>query len=383
MPFLLAAQSWKGVLIRTDGIQIPFAYEVKGNKWLIKNAEDKIELTASNAEDDSILARFPVYESYLKAKRVGNKMFGYWYKAGTQGIAKMRFEGTANTSKFPSAKSGWPNLSGRYKMDIEKDATHSIGEFTQRNSILQGSILQWSGDLGYVDGSVKGDSIFISAFEGVHALFFKGKLNKRGEIKDGIFYSRDFNALKWQAVKDETVELDYSIVQTTLKEGTDSIASFAFEDLDGNRISIKDEKFKNKVVVVQVLGTWCPNCLDETNFLVPYYEKNKSRGVEVVALAYEYSADKERSLSNLKKLRDRLKVNYPVLWTGVSVADPELTEKTIPQLNKIMLFPSTIFIGKNGKIMQVDTDFNGPATGKHYEEYKQNFEKTITDLLAK
>ena len=44
--------------------------------------------------------------------------------------------------------------------------------------------------------------------------------------------------------------------------------------------------------MLQLSGTWCPNCKDETKFLAPWYEKNKDRGVEIIGLAYEKKADR-------------------------------------------------------------------------------------------
>ena len=153
-------------------------------------------------------------------------------------------------------------------------------------------------------------------------------------------------------------------------------------DLDGKPVSINDDRYKNKVVVVQLMGSWCPNCMDETAFLSEFYLKNKNRGVEIISLAYEYSTDLERSKKTLKKFQQVFSIQYPMLITGVSVSDSMRTEKTLPQLTPIKMFPSSIIIDKKGKVRKIDTDFNGPGTGDHYLAYKQKFEATIENLLA-
>jgi len=165
-----------------------------------------------------------------------------------------------------------------------------------------------------------------------------------------------------------------------LKPGEERL-NFKFNDLEGNPVSINDERFKNKVVIVQLMGSWCPNCMDETVFLSEYYNKNRQRGIEIVSLAYEYSTDIERSKKSLRKFQQGFNVQYPMLITGVAVTDSLRTEKTLPQLTPIKAFPTSIIIDKKGKVRKIETSFNGPGTGEHYLDYKKEFEETINDLL--
>jgi len=129
------------------------------------------------------------------------------------------------------------------------------------------------------------------------------------------------------------------------------------------------------------MGSWCPNCMDETAFLSDYYNRNRQRGIEIVSLAYEYSTDQNRSLKTLKKFQQRFNVQYPMLITGVTVADSLRTEKTLPELTPIKFFPSSVVLDKQGRVRKLDTGFNGPGTGEHYLEYKREFEDTINRLL--
>ena len=129
------------------------------------------------------------------------------------------------------------------------------------------------------------------------------------------------------------------------------------------------------------MGSWCPNCLDETKFLNEYYIKNKKRGIEVVALGYEYSTDYERSRIGLEKFRKLYNVQYPMLVTGVWLNDSLRTEKTLSQITPIKVFPTTIFIGKDGNVKEIHTGFVGPGAGKHHEIFKKEFYATIDELL--
>ena len=122
--------------------------------------------------------------------------------------------------------------------------------------------------------------------------------------------------------------------------------------------------------------------MDEMAFLSDYYSKNKSRGVEVIALAYELTTDKERSRKSLQRFQKQFNVQYPILNTGVTVGDKERTEKTLPQITEIKVFPTSIILDKRGVIKEINTAFYGPGTGAYYTAYKNNFEKIINALIA-
>jgi thiol-disulfide isomerase/thioredoxin len=186
----------------------------------------------------------------------------------------------------------------------------------------------------------------------------------------------------WVGEKNEQAKLPDEYSLTRLKDSANATLHFKFPDLNSHMVSLSDPVFKNKVVIVQILGSWCPNCMDETRFLSTYYLQNKSRGFEVVGLAYERTT----SFANAKKLLQpfitRFNVTYPILATGVAVNDSLRTEKTLPEIQEIIGFPTTIFIDKKGIIRKIHTGFNGPGTGEHYEIYKKEFNGLVNSLLS-
>jgi thiol-disulfide isomerase/thioredoxin len=147
-------------------------------------------------------------------------------------------------------------------------------------------------------------------------------------------------------------------------------------------VSFSDPRFHDKVVLVQLMGSWCPNCMDETRFLSKFYDEYHHKGVEIVALAYERSTDFARSQVSVRSFRHRFDVKYPMLITGVSVNDSLRAEKTLPQLDAIVGFPTTLFVNRQGDIEKIHTGFNGPGTGEHYEKQKSEFYKTVDAMLA-
>jgi thiol-disulfide isomerase/thioredoxin len=166
---------------------------------------------------------------------------------------------------------------------------------------------------------------------------------------------------------------------TYLKEGFDKI-SFSFPDMEHNRISPSDEKYEGKVLILQIFGTWCPNCMDETKFLTQWYNDNHDRGVEILGLAYERKDDFDYASARVKKMKEKLGVPYDFVIAGTN--DKEKAAETLPMLNKVIAFPTTIFIGKDGKVKHIRTGFEGPGTGIYYERFKERFNQIMGDLLA-
>ncbi|MBC7850895.1 MAG: TlpA family protein disulfide reductase, partial [Chitinophagaceae bacterium] len=275
------------------------------------------------------------------------------------------------------------NLSGRWAVTfIRPNGTDrpAVAEFTQKGASVVGTVLTPSGDYRYLEGSIKDDSLLISVFDGSHSYLLVARIASNNNLADGIFYAGANGREGWKAVRNSTAELPDVGVTPQLKPGEERL-DFQFRDLDRNMVGLSDERFQNKVVVIQLMGSWCPNCMDETRFLNNYYKANKKRGVEMIGLAYEYSTDYERSRRSLSKFRDQFNVEYPLLITPVWLNDTLRTEKTLPQITPIKVFPTTIFIGKDGKVKKIETGFVGPGTGIHHEKYKKEFEKFMEGLI--
>lgn len=384
----LKTGTWQGKLLRADGNHIVFNFRVKQIQdrlsWTIENGDEKIEVTDIRIKGDSILVQMPVFESSFKLVRnSNNQLKGVWTKAGSSGFIDMPFVATADTEgKFTVKQKTNKNIAGKWTVRFfraDGSPRPAIAEFKQNAEQLSGTFITPSGDYRYLRGVVDGDSLKLSTFDGSHAYFFKAYINSDSTISKGYYYSGATSIEPWEAIKNDTASLPNAGAMY-MKEGEEKL-NFSFPDLDGKQVSIRDERFRNKVVIVQIMGSWCPNCMDETAFLSSFYKKNKDRGVEVVALAYEYYEDFKLAVNSIRKFQKRFDVQYPMLVTGVTVSDTLKTEKTLPQLSKIKSYPTTIFIGKDGKVAKIHPGFEGPGSGKRHELLKASFEKTIDELL--
>lgn len=378
---------WHGKLQREDGNNIVFTFEWKvekgGTVWYVQNASEKIRVPDVRINGDSVIVQMPVFESEFRLRYFDKELRGIWIKGSSGQAQIMPFVAIPHKERFSAGDKTLYNISGRWSVIFTNDKTadKAVAEFIQTGNHLTGTFLTTTGDYRYLEGVVRNDSLFLSCFDGGHAYLFTARIVNNRKIDDGWHYSRGNFKEEWTATKDPNATLNADASAMYLKKGEERL-DFTFKDLEGKPVSINDERFKNKVIVVQLMGSWCPNCLDETAFLSEYYNKYKQKGVEIVALAYEYSTDFERSKKSLKKFQQRFDVQYPMLITGVTVSDSLRTEKTLPQLTPIKFFPSSVIIDKKGKVRKLDTSFNGPATGDHFVKYKKEFEATINELLS-
>jgi len=381
---------WRGVLKTSTGAELPFNFDLEntgGHQQLtIHNGAERFKVTDIKIKVDSVFIHMPLFDSEFKLKFAGKGLKGQWIKHyGVKDVA-MDFTAVPGVSwrffKDPG-KSAF-NVTGRWATVFDAGAPNQeklVGEFKQTGSKLTGTFLSISGDYRYLEGTVTGNQLYLSCFDGGHAFLFTANIKNAKTISDGKYYSGLSDLDKWTAVRDANAKLPDAYSLTVLKPGYKKIA-FAFRDINGRKVSLSDRRFKNKVVIVQILGSWCPNCMDETNFMVnTYYPKYHKRGVEVIGLAYERTTNFAKSQRTLRVLKTHFNIPYTLLITGYTPAkgDPE---KSLPMLADFKGFPTTIIIDKKGDVRRIHTGFSGPGTGVYYTQFIDEFERLTDDLLA-
>lgn len=378
-----------GRFLRSDGLPIVFHVDISGRgvgeAWTIRNAGERIRITSIRRRGDSVFIDMPVFESSFRLRDHGRGYSGVWVKAGErQPEILQSVDIRPGSVTFPAAEgAASADITGRWKVAFTRpNGTQraAIAEFRQTGQRLTGTFLTPTGDYRYLEGVVSGDSLQLSCFDGSHAYYFGARLQGRDRILDGVFAAGLTHLEPWTAERDAEAALDGASARMEWIPGSPPL-HFRFPDLDSNIVAIDDERFRGKVVILQILGSWCPNCMDETAFLSEYHRKNRGRGVEVIGLAYEYSTDFQRARRSLSKFRDRFQVEYPMLVTGVTSSDTMRTEKTLPGFTPIRAFPTTIFIGRDGRVRKTEAGYAGPATGSHHEAFRKEFEETVDALL--
>jgi thiol-disulfide isomerase/thioredoxin len=381
---------WRATLKTGSGAEIPFNFEVSDSadhKILdIINGKERFRVNEISTISDSLFIQMPLFDSEIRATIKNETLSGRWIKHFGDSDEVLQFNAKKGDSwRFFKVNSTTTTaISGRWSATFNtldnKSSYASVGEFSQENGRVFGTFLTSTGDYRFLEGTVSDNKLYLSCFDGSHAYLFTGKLMNDSTISEGKFYSGLSSIETWTANKDDNAILPDAYSITDLKDGFDKI-DFSFPGLDGKKVSLSDEKFKNKIVLVQFFGSWCPNCMDETAYLTGFHKKYQEKGVEIVALAYERSKDFERSRKNISRLRDRFSVPYDMLVTGFTNDKVEVS-KSLPMLKEFKAFPTLMIVDKTGRIRKIHTGFSGPGTGSHYADFVKEFEKTIDDLLA-
>jgi thiol-disulfide isomerase/thioredoxin len=375
---------WRGV-IEIQGKDLPFNFIVDKDSAsrtviYIKNAGESILLDEVTIDQDSIAIALHIFDSQLKAKINGDSLNGYFIKNYEHNYRLPFKAAFGQNFRFTSTtQDDVPDFTGKHAVTFvnKKDTTMAVGIFTQKQSYVEGTFLTPTGDYRYLEGNILNDTMHLSAFDGNHAYLFSAIKNKDGNLVGDYWSGKSWHE-SWIGVRDENAEIPDEKTLTYLKEGFNKV-DFSFPDETKRTITPRDPKYRNKVLVLQIMGTWCPNCLDETKFLKEWYAKNKDRGVEIIALAYEAKDDFDYASTRIKKMKDKLNIPYDIVIAGTN--DKDEASKTLPMLNHISAFPTTIFIGKDGYVKKITTGFSGPGTGVYYDQFIQHFNETVNDLL--
>ena len=164
--------------------------------------------------------------------------------------------------------------------------------------------------------------------------------------------------------------------------GADTTAPFrfAFRDVEGRLVTSSDARFRGKAVLIDVFGTWCTTCHEAAPILSRFYREYRDRGLEIVGFAYEVTGDTAVDGALVRRYRDKIGVPFPLLLAGVSTVAS--ASETLPQLSGFSSFPTTIFLGRDGRVRRVHAGFYGPATGVMHTRQVENFRAMIEQLLA-
>jgi thiol-disulfide isomerase/thioredoxin len=382
---------WRGILLLNAEkyIELPFNFEIKKVNakiiLVIRNAQERITVDEVVFTKDSLNFKMPIFDTEFKTELIGDTILkGVWInhtKKENNTIAFTAKFGNKNRFNF-SMKRATNFYDGRWETTFSpesKDSSKAIGVFKYipNSAIVEGTFLTETGDYRFLEGTETNGKLFLSCFDGSHAFLFIAEHNET-EIIKGDFYSGSTWHENWLAKRNDTFQLHDPESLTYLKNPEEKI-DFTFYNTQKQKVSLSDAKYKNKVVIIQIMGSWCPNCMDESAYLAKVYKQYNQRGLEIIALAYERTADSERATANIMRLIKKFDIGYDILLTGLTGKDK--ASESLPFLNVVMAFPTTIFLDKNHQVKSVYTGFSGPATGKAYEKYCLKTENLINNLL--
>jgi thiol-disulfide isomerase/thioredoxin len=382
------ATNKKEIVMGTDGKgELPFNFEVVYDNEIdfhivIHNAEERLKLDKvifgrdRATAKDTLILDFPAYDTYINALFEEGIIEGHW-TVNYRPNYKIKFKAyQGKTNRFrQSSKLAPLDFSGKYSVTFSPGSEASypaVADFQQKGDILTGTFLTETGDYRYLEGKVVGNKAFLSAFDGSHAFLFELKKLENssiiGEFRSGTHHREPFEGTK---NNDAILKNGFDLVKTV----SDKPLLFNLPDASGKLFSTENADYNGKVKIYEIMGTWCPNCMDATNFLKEIHAKDPD--VKITALAFERYKDNANAQAVLQKYVTKTSLPYPILLAGYY--DKKEAAAVIPQLEKIMAYPTLLLVDKNNKIRKVYTGFYGPATAEH-QSFKSSFLNAIDEL---
>jgi len=385
LPSIARAQSLAGLWDATvvvNGVEVPFRMEIAGSGAGVKgsffNGDEKVTSTTGQFTNGALVLSFDEYETKLEATLKDGTLDGQ-YSRSTRGAPypfhARRFVVTAPTdAKVPSIAGLW-NI--QTKSSKGESAWHLI--VRQSGSEVSAAILRVDGDTGTLTGAYRNGRFVLGHFSAARPMRLEIAPQADGSLS---LVQNDERDKPMAAIRAEQA-LAKGLPQpsdpsrfTSVKDPTEPLR-FSFADLNGRIVSNTDERFRGKVIIVDISGSWCPNCHDETPFLVELYRKYHDRGLEIVALSFEEAAQ----LKNPTRLRAFIK-HYGIQYTVLVPGEPREASDKLPQTVNLNSFPTTFFLGRDGRVRSAHAGFPGKASGTFHEQAKQEMTHTVEQLLA-
>jgi thiol-disulfide isomerase/thioredoxin len=390
---------WHGVIQSKAG-EVHFMIDVQQKGGALQatlvNATDRQPFSSATFDNGVLTLRMDYYDGQLTLRVVApDKMEGEWSRQSSNGIVHIPV--SMDPHNTPEATQPWtgPSLTGDWIFTWPESSgaeKTTLANFTQAtkadakgNVAVTGIIEPVSGDTGLLHGivfSANGVAHFhLSRFDGIHIIALDGDVLPDGTLKGeqgGIVALEPFTAER----RKDKATADPNALAETLTKVKDPQQPFRFSGMDasGKAVDQASAQFKDKAVIVDIFGTWCPNCHDEAPILEELYRKYHSRWLEIVGLAYEYTDDNARNLRQIGIYRAKYGITFPLLLAGTT-ADGQI-EKTLPQLVNFGAYPTTIFLDRDGRVHAIHAGFAGPSTGDKYQEVQQRMDQLAREILG-
>lgn len=379
------AHIWQAELQVNDSITIPFKvfWSDGSQTFTLQNGYELIEIKDFKRVGDSIYVKLTPYDSEIKASIISIKnqdgsqqkqMKGAWFNYAkgldyimpffaTQG-KRERFKGVYENSSF---------INGKYQVWFGSSISGypAIAHLKSNNERVYGTFTTETGDYRYLEGAVIDNTLHLSCFDGAHAFRFLAKI-KGDSLINGMFYSGSHYQYFWSGVKNE----DYQL------QNPDSITKITQPKFEVNLPKASAEDFKlsdldAKISLIQIMGTWCPNCKDETHYLKELHKKYGSDKLYIAAFCFEYGSPNQGK-KRIETYKSKMEVPYPMFYSGTT--DKKKVTDVFTSLNRVISYPTLIVLNKQQEVVLIHTGFNGPAT-KHYKPFKIKMANLLDSLI--
>jgi thiol-disulfide isomerase/thioredoxin len=366
-----------GVLV--NGVLIPFRLELTVARDSVSgaffNGDDRVRSTAGNYQASALSLRFAQYASSLQARWSDGTLTGAYARAGQPAYA---FQARPHVPR-PLSNEKIPTIAGQWEIAVQSPKGDTAWRLFIRQSgaDMTASILRVDGDTGVLSGSYQDGKFVLSHFSGARPLLLEITPATDGSLSLVQNGKAQYTAMKSSQARAKKLPEPPDPSRWTGVKDPSQPLRFTGLGLNGKTVSESDLRFRGKVVLVNVMGSWCPNCHDEAPFLQELYRIYQKRGLEIVALSFEDS-EQLKDPVRLRSFIAAYGIDYTVLLGG----EPSEVSAKLPQALNLSTWPATFFVSRSGLVRGAHAGFASKATGTAHEQLKAEFRATVEKLLA-
>jgi peroxiredoxin len=375
-------------VVQVDGGDLPFGLELTEENGAtvayLVNGPERVRAREVRLEGDQLSIQMPGYQQRIDATWRDGRFEGRLQLLRPRAVVRdLRFVAMPGEDWrfFPKPDAAPMDFSGRWALTYRDDdgkQSQAIAELTQQGHVVTGTVLRASGDDRYIAGEARGDTLFLSRFDGGTAYLYLARLRADG-VLTGDQWTGGGSHETFTGRRDPNAKLDDPGAQSALKPGMERL-EFTFPDMDGTLHAYPGTRYPGKVVLITVGGSWCPNCHDEAVFLKGLLAGRRGRGLEVIQLMFERTPDFASQAKAARDFADKFAIDYPVLIAGTTSDDDVL--KKLPQVAAFKAYPTLFIVDRKGVVRAVHTGFAGPATGAYHDEQNRQLTALVDALLA-
>jgi thiol-disulfide isomerase/thioredoxin len=383
---------WDAIVV-ANGTEIPFRFEIetKGGEihGFFFEGDRKVGSTSGSFADGTLKLEYEFLNTTLEARLNGDELIGAYRnnRAGArpQDVRMRRFTPTAIAEDSTPALGGsWEMRRVAEEVSAPRDTRTWHVFLRQAGAEVSGTILRVDGDTGTLVGHWQSGRLVLSHFAGERPNLFVAIPNPDGTLAVTLNGTAHYLVVRSGEARAKGIPEPPDPSRYTNVKDPVAPFHFAFPDLTGKIVSDGDPQLRGKVMILAIGGSWCPNCHDEAPFLTELYRDYRGRGLEIVGLMFENDADPKIARPRVQSFIKRYSAQYPMLIAGTTQPSP--TSKTIaealPQLVNFGAYPTTIVLGRDGRVRNVHAGFPSAATGEEHTRYKQEVRALIERLLA-
>ena len=383
---------WDAVIV-ANGVEVPFRFEIASDGTIVHGfffeGDRKVGSTAGSFADGMLTLEYDFLNTTLELKLTGDELVGTYRNkranAKPQDVRMRRFAPVAiDDGNVPSLAGTWEMRRNAEEVSASRDTRTWQVFLRQSGAEVSGSILRIDGDTGTLSGRWNDGRLRLSHFAGERPNLFEATLNADGTLAVTLNGAAHYLVVRSGDARGKGIPEPPDPTRYTSVTDPTAPFQFAFPDLTGKVVANTDAQFRGRVVILSIGGSWCPNCHDEAPFLSELYTAFHARGLEIVGLMFENDPDPKIARPRVQSFVKRHGVEYPMLIAGTTQPSP--TSKTIndalPQLVNFGAYPTTIFLGRDGRVRSMHAGFASPATGAEHVRLKQEMRELVENLLA-